>query len=374
MAHRRRTPRKKRNRRIPPSRNPRKRRCRLHMGIRGWLQGFVILGSGWLAGCEGRQSALDPAGEQGRDIFGLWSVFFWVTLGVYLLVVLVLLAAIFRSRKMQNEIPSAEPPLPEEPRQEKRTGNVIGALVGVTIVILFGLFLGDLLVGRSLHALSDPHPLGIKVTGHQWWWEVKYLSDVPSNIVTTANEIHVPVGKAVQLQLDSVDVIHSFWAPNFHGKKDLIPGHPTTFWFRATRAGTFRGQCAEFCGAQHAHMRFVIVADPADQFTNWLSSQAKPATQPTTDSQKHGQQVFLRTTCIMCHTIQGSGASATVGPNLTHVASRQMLAAGTLPNTRGHLGGWVLDAQHLKPGVRMPPNNLPADDFQALLDFLENLK
>jgi cytochrome c oxidase subunit 2 len=171
-----------------------------------------------------------------------------------------------------------------------------------------------------------------------------------------------------------VDVIHSFWAPNFHGKKDLVPGHPTTLWFRAQRPGTFRGQCAEFCGAQHAHMRFVIVAEPQEQFIAWRAGQSEAAAPPANEMQQRGQNIFLKTTCAMCHTIQGTGASATVGPNLTHVATRQMIAAGTLPNNRGHLGGWIIDPQHLKPGVRMPPHNLAPEDLQALLDYLESLK
>jgi cytochrome c oxidase subunit 2 len=192
--------------------------------------------------------------------------------------------------------------------------------------------------------------------------------------VTTANEIHVPVGRAVEFELTSVDVIHSFWAPNFHGKKDLVPGHPTTHWFKAERAGTFRGQCAEFCGMQHAHMRFVIVSEPPAEFNAWLDAQRQSAPAPQTDAQKRGQQVFLNSSCVLCHTVQGTPARGMVGPDLTHIAGRKMLAAGTMPNTEGHLGGWIIDPQQIKPGVRMPQNQLSAADLRALLDYLESLQ
>jgi cytochrome c oxidase subunit 2 len=174
--------------------------------------------------------------------------------------------------------------------------------------------------------------------------------------------------------LQSVDVIHSFWSPNFDGKKDIVPGHPTSFWFRPIRTGTFYGQCGEFCGLQHAHMRFVVVVEPSEHFQDWLTAQSQAAQSPTNDIQKKGQHVFLNGNCIMCHTISGTPARGTVGPNLTHIASEQMLGAGTIPNTRGHLGGWILDAPKIKPGIVMPQNNLSPADFQALLAYLENLK
>jgi cytochrome c oxidase subunit 2 len=190
----------------------------------------------------------------------------------------------------------------------------------------------------------------------------------------TANEIHVPVGKTVKLELQSSDVIHSFWVPNIHGKKDLVPGHPTTTWFTANRAGEFRGQCAEYCGEQHAHMRLVFFAQPTDAFSDWLSAQKKSAAQPSTESQRRGREVFLRSQCVMCHTIQGTNARAALGPDLTHIGSREMIGAGELPNTRGYLAGWILNATALKPGAQMPPNQLSSNDLNALLDYLESLK
>jgi cytochrome c oxidase subunit 2 len=225
---------------------------------------------------------------------------------------------------------------------------------------------------RSLS--RDPNPLLLKVTARQWWWEVQYEEGGPSEFVTDANEIHLPVGRTVAIDLHSPDVIHSFWVPNLHGKRDMIPGHPTRIFLRADEPGTYWGQCAEFCGYEHAKMRFAVIVEPPDQFKSWLEAQRKPAAPPQSDSERRGQQVFLGTTCIMCHTIQGTPARGTVGPNLTHIASRTRLAAGTLPNTRGHLAGWVADPQRIKPGVRMPMNPLSPEELRTLLDYLESLK
>ncbi len=319
------------------------------------------------------QSALDPAGQQAKQIDNLLILFFYVTLVVYLIVLLFLSIAIFRGRyRKPQDFPA--PDLTPNPAQERKMQRVVVGAVGLTVVILFALLVKDSFTERSIYSLPDPKPVDIQITGHQWWWEVKYLIGGPSGIVTTANEIHVPVGKAVRFQLRSTDVIHSFWAPNFHGKKDLIPGDPTTVWFKADKTGMFRGQCAEYCGHQHAHMRFVIIAESKDHFEQWLNDQRKSSIQPVTQSQKHGQQVFLSSPCVVCHAIQGTNARATLGPDLTHLASRQMIAAGTIPNTRGHLGGWILDPQGIKPGVLMPQNVLSPQDLNDLLDYLQSLK
>ena len=169
-------------------------------------------------------------------------------------------------------------------------------------------------------------------------------------------------------------MIHSFWAPNLQGKKDLIPGHFIIFPLRADREGVFRGQCAEFCGAQHAHMAFTVIAQPEDQFMAWLDAQRQPAQSPTDPLVARGQQVFLSKPCVMCHTIRGTPAGSHVGPELTHIATRPTIAAGTLEMNRGNLAGWVVDAQGIKPGSRMPPNSLSSEELEALLAYLESLK
>jgi cytochrome c oxidase subunit 2 len=248
--------------------------------------------------------------------------------------------------------------------------------VFITIVILFVLLIASFMTGRALYSIAatDNSQLTVEITGHQWWWEVKYDNHTPSQIVTTANEIHIPVGRPVLFKLTSQDVIHSFWIPNLHGKTDLIPGHVTDTWIRADRTGTYRGQCAEFCGHQHAHMAFTVVVETSEQFEAWYVAQLNPAPQPATTIQARGQQVFLTSPCIMCHKIQGTDAGGAVGPDLTHIASRPTIAAGTLENTRDHLASWVVDSQAIKPGNRMPQNNLEAQDLQALLDYLQSLK
>ncbi|HTD86704.1 MAG TPA: cytochrome c oxidase subunit II [Candidatus Binatia bacterium] len=326
-----------------------------------------------LTGCSGPQSALNPAGSQASNISHLWWVYFTVTAVVYVLTMLFLLLSV---RPRQPRSTNLEPITTPDPHREGRVLVVIGSAIGVTTVILFVLLFADLFTTRALGSLSSvgTNALSIKIIGHQWWWEVQYTDPVPSNYVTTANELHLPVGKPVMVQLASSDVIHSFWVPNLHGKKDLIPGHPTTNWLRATRVGNFRGQCAEFCGYQHAQMRLAVTVDPEDKFNEWLTAQKQEAPQPQTDIQKRGQDVFLSTTCVMCHTIQGTPAFGRIGPDLTHIASRPWLGAGARPNNPATRAAWIQNSQHIKPGVHMPQHNLPAEELQALLNYLDILK
>jgi cytochrome c oxidase subunit II len=326
-------------------------------------------------GCAGNHSAFNSAGPQARRIEGLWWLFFWVSVVVYVVSMTFVLTAMWRKcQDARRDVPDA-PVVRPEPQGERRLTIAVGTGVVITVVILFVLLLGDFITGRALHSLANaPGPLVIRLTGHQWWWELQYLDATTSNVFTTANELHVPVGRAVKIELNSNDVIHSFWVPNLHGKKDMIPGHPTSIYLQADRAGTYEGQCAEFCGYQHAKMRLLVIAEPEDQFNIWLSSQRQPAFDPTADVRRRGQEVFLGSTCIMCHTIRGTHAGSRVGPDLTHLASRQTIAAGSLPNVRGHLAGWVLDPQKIKPGARMPQNPLEAQDLHSLLEYLSSLK
>lgn len=329
-----------------------------------------------LSACGGgAQTPLDPAGPHAGGLNQLWWVFFYVLASVFVLVMLALVASIIVGRRRRAGAVVPEPSIEPEPQRERRMTRVVATATALTVAILFVLLVSSFLTGRQLTMTrSDAGALVIEVTAHQWWWEARYDDPVPSNIFTTANEIHIPVGQTVIIQLKSVDVIHSFWVPNLAGKKDAIPGKSSSVWLRADRAGVFRGQCAEFCGMQHAHMAFTVIAEPPDKFWAWVAAQRQPAAQPSTDTQARGQQVFLSTPCVMCHTIQGTQANASVGPNLTHLASRGSIAADTLPNTRGHLAGWVVDSQSIKPGNLMPPNSLSSEDLQALLDYLQSLK
>ena len=321
------------------------------------------------------QSSLDPAGTHATQIAQLWWLYFWVLIAIFAIVLVCIVISIARARRAQREMPNEPPPNPK-PATERRIATVVIASVAATVVILFVLLFVDMFTSRSVYALSsDASPLSLKVIGHQWWWEVHYQdSENPSNTMITANEIHVPVGKVVRLELTSTDVIHSFWVPNISGKKDLIPGHPTKTWLKADSEGTFRGQCAEFCGHQHAHMRLEFVAESPEKFDAWLASARQNAKPPATESELRGQQVFAANQCVMCHTIEGTSARATLGPDLTHFGSRTMLASGAFPNTRGYLAGWIANPQNIKPGVRMPPNQLSSNDLNALVDYLHSLK
>jgi cytochrome c oxidase subunit 2 len=214
----------------------------------------------------------------------------------------------------------------------------------------------------------------VDVVGHQWWWEFEYHDVTPSDVFTSPNELHIPVGVPVVLKAMSTDVIHSFWVPNLMGKRDLIPGIVTNTWIQADEPGVYRGQCAEFCGHQHAHMAFEVVAEPMDKFQAWIRHQREPALEPSTDEEKRGKDVFMQSTCVTCHAIRGTDAGSHVGPELTHVGSRLTLAAGTLPNARGHLAGWIANSQSIKPGNRMPPNALAAGDLQAVLAYVRSLR
>jgi cytochrome c oxidase subunit II len=325
-----------------------------------------------LLSCGGRQSVVDSAGVQADGLESLWWIFLAVCTAVYLIVMAVLIAAFMRNRRADA---STGPETSPDAAAERRAANIVKGAVAVTLVTMFALMITSFRAGRSIAALSgEPDPLRIKVTGNQWWWNIEYQDAVPSNNIQTANELHLPAGRVVKLELQSNDVIHSFWAPNMHGKKDLIPNYPTTFYFRPDKPGTYWGQCAEFCGYQHAKMRFVVVVETPEEFDAWVKAQQQTSPPPTDPLQQRGQQIFLTSVCTQCHTVQGTNANGRVGPNLTHIASRQYIAAGLLPNTHENLKLWVTNPQSFKPGTRMPQNTYSDEDMNALLSYLESLK
>ncbi|MBX6364715.1 MAG: cytochrome c oxidase subunit II [Gemmatimonadetes bacterium] len=296
----------------------------------------------------------------------------WIVIGVcaavYVAVLVVLALAIRHARRAAA---------PERgPETHRRHVRVVGAAVGATIVILFAFLFLDFFTSRGLAEVGAgaSRPLTIVVTGHQWWWQVTYEDTAVSARFSTANEIHIPVGRPVMLKLLSRDVIHSFWVPNLAGKRDLIPPYTNVLWLRADRPGIYRGQCAEFCGLQHAKMDFLVVAEPPERFAAWVANQRSPGRSPADPVTRHGQAVFLGSACILCHTIVGTPANGRVGPDLTHVGGRATLAAGVLPNTRGNLAGWIADPQRVKPGAKMPPNILAPRDLQAVVAYLASLQ
>lgn len=325
-----------------------------------------------LAGCGGWQSALETRGPQAEDIRDLLILFFVVCAVVWLLVALALLIGLFRRR------PAAAvtaPPLATDPTVDRRAERVVTGLILVTAVVLIVLTALSYATGKGLAAMQGRQDaLTIKLTGQQWWWEVRYEDPQPSRLLTTANEIHIPVGRPIRIRLASTDVIHSFWVLNLHGKRDLIPGRDNEIWLRADQPGVYRGQCAEFCGDQHANMSLLVIAESPEEFDAWRNAQLAPAAPPSDPERQRGLEVFQNGPCVMCHTIRGTIASGKVAPELTHLASRQTLAAGTLPMTRGALAAWIADPQSVKPGNHMPLPQLSPQDLQALVAYLEGLQ
>ena len=320
----------------------------------------------------GAHSMFGGASTQASHIEWLYWLIFWICFVVYVLVI----AAFTRAgaRNYRGD-PGMLPVLPKDEAGDRRAGWFVGTAVVVTILTLFFVLVETVITGKKVEsATTSKNPVTINVIGHQWWWEVIYPNPQADQTVTTANEIHVPVGKPVVIFTNSADVIHSFWPPNINGKRDLLPGYSSAFWFQVDKPGIYRGQCAEFCGLQHAHMGFSIIAESPEQFAQWQQNQVKPAGDPTDPEAQRGKQVFLTHACIMCHTVRGTDAGSRFGPDLTHLASRQMIAAETLPNTRGAVAGWIVDPQRIKPGTQMSPNPLAPDDLQAVITYLQTLQ
>ncbi|MCE8016373.1 cytochrome c oxidase subunit II [Halomonas sp. MCCC 1A17488] len=318
-----------------------------------------------LSACEGPQSALDPAGSAAALIARLWWPTLFVAALVTLLVLTLLAVAVLRARRKQAA-------LPLNARQSRNLVIAGGILLPLAATIPFAL--SSFSIGRVIEAPVPDVAMTVEVIGKQWWWEVHYLDETGERIATTANEIHVPVGEPVRFLLKSDNVIHSFWVPNLKGKTDMMPGRSNVTAMTADEPGVYRGQCAEYCGTQHALMAFLLVAEAPEAFDAWLEGQRRSAMEPETGAQAQGRDVFLDAGCAGCHTIRGTPADGDLGPDLTHLAGRRTLAGATVPNRIGHLGGWITDPQHVKPGSRMPPSDLTPEELKTLLDYLESLE
>ncbi len=304
-------------------------------------------------------SSLDPQGPAAKSIASVWWLMFGLATAVYVVVAGFIIIGALRGRGTQEGKPS-------------RISD--GAFIWVGGLIVPILILGVLAVVtvkttdglRTSEAGSSP--VRIEVTGFQFWWAVEY----PDEDLTTANEIRVPAGRPVEIGLHSQDVIHSFWVPQLAGKVDLVPGQRNVIRFTAKSPGEYRGQCAEFCGLQHAKMAFLVVAEEPATYERWVARQQRPRGGPANERAAAGEQVFMRSTCAGCHAIRGTEAQGTKGPDLSDFGSRRMLGAGAEPNTRGHLAGWIANSQTIKPGNLMPPVQLEPDDLLNLVEYLEN--
>ena len=310
------------------------------------------------------QSVLHAAGIQAERIEALWWTMFAVTSVVTAIVFAVLAWAVVRARKQQPDAAAHDPVL---------LRYVAGGAV-TTVAILFGLLVVTIVTSRAIASQYDEQALQIQVTAYQWWWNVEYQHPEPEQRVRTANEIHIPVGRTVGIKLLANDVIHSFWVPSLHGKMDAIPGHEGTLWLRADRAGLYRGQCAEYCGAQHAHMALVVIAEPPEVFERWIQAQRTTAAQPQTEQEQRGLYLVQRSACVMCHTIRGTAAGGRMGPDLTHIASRGTILAATAARTPDNLQQLIRNPQQFKPGTRMPPLHFSDDDRAAIVAYLERLR
>ena len=330
---------------------------------RRWIATMVAC---LISGCtaEVRQSALHPAGPAAAEIAWLWWIMCGAFTAVFLLVLILLWLALVRRAPSGIAGTTGReglvPPL-------GRNGFVIAGGIVLPVVVLVPLLILSL---ESSAELKQPQEaLTIRVVGKMWWWEVSY----PEQGIVTANEIHIPAGEQVRLELESTDVVHSLWVPNLNGKRDMIPGITNEFWLEADEPGVYRGQCAEYCGLQHANMVLNVVAHPPDEFRQWMAERQPADEVPADPELSRGHRVFQSSGCAACHAVRGTAATGKGGPDLTHFGSR-LTVAGIVPNNRGNLAGWIADPHAIKPGVKMPRTYLHADDLLALTSYLESLK
>jgi cytochrome c oxidase subunit 2 len=333
-----------------------------------WIRsGLAVIAICLLTSCTGWQSSFNAQAAQSAEIKRILLIFLAVSTVVWIAVMLVLLSGLIRRKAIRAQ------PLDVHETFERRAGSAIlmaGIATAVTVLALSVVSYG---AQRTVFA-NDPGAITVKVTGHQWWWEAQYQADSPHLSFTTANEIWVPVGQPVTIELESADVIHSFWVPSLTGKMDLVTGQQNTVQFTAKTSGIYRGQCAEFCGIQHAHMAFTVTALLPDDYRRWRDHQNQSAAAPKDPLSIRGEQLFRGRGCGLCHTIRGTLAGGQLGPDLTHMASRETIAAGTLPRNTGNLAAWIADPQHIKPGNLMPRTSLRSDELIAIVHYLEQLQ
>lgn len=308
----------------------------------------------------GQQSALARQGDHAARIAEMSWVMFIGGGIIFTLVMTLLAAAFFGPPAVRTAL--------------SRHSLIIGAGVLFPIVTLSALLVYTLWSASALARSGDEPAVRVDVIGEMWWWRVRYIDKDGKLLMETANEIRIPVGRPVEFRLTSPNVIHSFWVPNLAGKIDMIPGHVNTLRIRAEVPGTYRGQCAEYCGAQHANMAFFVVAQTPEEYGAWLAGQQLPAPEPRDAELATGKRHFMQL-CAQCHTVRGTTANGTIGPDLTHAGGRLSLAAGMLPNNAGALAGWIAGSQHIKPDNKMPSfNTLSGEELRAVVAYVESLE
>jgi cytochrome c oxidase subunit 2 len=304
---------------------------------------------------------LDPAGANARQIATLTWLLIAVVGIVFLLVCAALAVSIFGKARWKARL--------------ARYSTILALGFAFPVAVLAGLLAYSLLMTRGLSAGADEVHMRVRVTGEMWWWRVAYLDEQSREIMTDANELHIPAGRTIAIELHAADVIHSFWIPQLGGKEDMIPGRVNVLHLGAERPGVYAGQCAEFCGGPHALMGFKVIAHEEQDFEAWLRRRQRDPAPPQDELSRRGAELVMTLGCAACHQIRGTAANGQAGPDLTYVGARQSLGAGILPNNRGTLAGWVAQSQTIKPGNRMPNyGTLPAQDLQAVAAYLEQLK
>jgi cytochrome c oxidase subunit II len=326
-----------------------------------------------IGGCayQHYQSTFGNAAVEARQFNTLFVIFLVVCAVMYVAVIGFLLTGLARSRR------ATAANVVEEQRHHESDPLMRTGLIGWSAVVGIGLValaIASFLTDRSDASVAGHEKLSVTVTGNQWWWDITYTAADASKTLRTANELHLPVGVPVRIFLNSNDVIHSFWVPSLAGKQDLIPGRDNDITITPTKVGIFRGQCAEFCGAEHAKMALVVNVDRYPDFIKWWQHQLQSAPPPSTPLARAGYAYVTSRACSACHSIAGTPANGTVGPDLTHLASRRTIAAGAMPMSEGNLYGWVEDPQSLKPGTKMPTIGLEPDQLHAVVTYLETLK
>ncbi|MBY5161376.1 cytochrome c oxidase subunit II [Salsipaludibacter albus] len=317
-----------------------------------------------LAGCA--RGGLAPRGPEAERILDVTEILVIAGGAVALLVVATWVVAVRRPGR-GDDLDAGRDELDPDPVER---GLVLGGGIVLPGVVLTGLFV------LGVWTMSRPPPTGdlvVEVVAHQFWWEVTYRQVPGVEPFATANEIHVPTDTDVDFRLRSEDVIHSFFVPQLAGKVDMVPGRVTSLTLSADQPGVYEGACAEFCGMQHARMRMRIVAQEPDDFAAWADGQTRPAQAPEGPEEVRGREVFLARSCVGCHTIRGVAEEGDVGPDLTHLATRDEIAAGTLPLDESNLRAWIDNAQSIKGGARMPPQDLPDEELDALVAYLLGL-
>jgi cytochrome c oxidase subunit II len=310
----------------------------------------------------------EPLGRHAQHIDALWHTMLWVCGIMFVLVIAFLLLALWRRGQRRD------PQDPVHAEQEQGLSLALMTWIGLIVGGLFVLTVFSYMTDRSLAvAAAQPH-VTLKVTAHQWWWEIEYVDQDPSRQLRTANELHLPVNTPIKISLASRDVIHSFWIPNLQGKQDLIPGRDNDIELLPVKQGSYRGICAEFCGLQHAKMHFDVVVESRQAYDAWYERQLQSAPLPNEELAKRGHDVFMSSACNLCHTIAGTEAMATTGPDLSHIASRRSLAAGALQNNPDNMRSWLANPQAIKPGNRMPIVALEGEQLDALVAYLETLQ